>query len=221
MREYERRKAKDEARVQVQIDQVQARFGHGLVGKAVTSLTVDASPRQSTAVWKQGAIGEERVAEQLECLSRHGIVSLHDRRIPGTSANIDHIVVTPWSVWVIDAKRYLGKRPTRYLSGGIFGIGATAGLMVGGRKKDNLVEGVLKQCARVQQALGEGTPQVKGLLCFVDADWPMIGGDFTVQGVRVCWPKRLKKELVRSTPASIGVETITHLLTARFPSHSG
>jgi len=31
---------------------------------------------------------------------------LHDRRIPGSRANIDHIVVAPSGVWIIDAKRY-------------------------------------------------------------------------------------------------------------------
>ena len=34
---------------------------------------------------------------------------LHDRRIPGTRANIDHIAVASSAVWVIDAKRYNGK----------------------------------------------------------------------------------------------------------------
>ncbi len=34
---------------------------------------------------------------------------LHDRRIPGSRANIDHIAIATSGVWVIDAKRYKGK----------------------------------------------------------------------------------------------------------------
>jgi len=69
-------------------------------------------------------------------------VALHDRKVPGTRANIDHLVITPWDVWTIDAKRYVGKRPEFYVEGGILGIGATTGLKVGGRKSDGLVDGV-------------------------------------------------------------------------------
>ncbi|WP_249934607.1 nuclease-related domain-containing protein [Microbacterium ulmi] len=32
---------------------------------------------------------------------------MHDRRIRGTRANIDHIVIGPPGVWVIDAKRWV------------------------------------------------------------------------------------------------------------------
>ena len=31
---------------------------------------------------------------------------------------------------------------------------------------------------------------VRGVLCFVDVDWPLIGGPFTVQGVDVLWMRR-------------------------------
>ena len=28
------------------------------------------------------------------------------------------------------------------------------------------------------------------MLCFVEADWPLMGGDFTIAGVSVLWPKK-------------------------------
>jgi hypothetical protein len=34
---------------------------------------------------------------------------LHDRAIPGTRSNIDHIAVVPSGVWVIDTKQYRGR----------------------------------------------------------------------------------------------------------------
>lgn len=43
----------------------------------------------------------------------------HDRRIPPTRANIDHIVIAPTGVYVIDAKNYTG-RAQLSIKGGIF-----------------------------------------------------------------------------------------------------
>ena len=40
--------------------------------------------------------------------SCRSIAVLHDRRIPGSKANIDHIAITAAGIWVIDAKRYKG-----------------------------------------------------------------------------------------------------------------
>lgn len=36
---------------------------------------------------------------------------------------------------------------------------------------------------------------VRGVLCFVEADWPIIGGTFTTRGVAVVWPRQLSKML--------------------------
>ena len=58
-----------------------------------------------------------------------------------------------------------------------------------------------KQLSLVRAALAE-RPEVpvRGALCFVDADWPLIGGAFTVQGVSVMWPKKLKTTLMEPGP---------------------
>jgi hypothetical protein len=216
MREYERRKARDEARVEDQKQSVRAVFGEGFMGKVATFLAVDDSPRRSTQVWAQGAVGEERVAARLESLGEVGVVSLHDRRIPGTRANIDHLAITPWGVWVIDAKRYLNKRPDVYTEGGFLGIGGTTRLTVGGRKKDELVDGILWQVDTVQVALGDKAI-ARGILCFVEADWPLIGGDFSVRGVRVVWPRRLANELLERVPPTIDPEEVSQILAVKFP----
>jgi hypothetical protein len=36
---------------------------------------------------------------------------------------------------------------------------------------------------------------VHGVLCFVEADWPLIGGAFTTRGVEATWPKKLCPKL--------------------------
>ena len=48
---------------------------------------------QSTRAWDTGALGEERLGNRLNELASGAIRVLHDRRIPGSRANIDHIAV--------------------------------------------------------------------------------------------------------------------------------
>lgn len=216
MREYERRKARDTAKTEEEKNNVKAVFGEGVMGKIAMFLAVDDSPRRSTSVWEQGAVGEKTVAARLAALAEVGVCTLHDRRIPGTRANIDHLVVTPWGVWIVDAKRYINKRPTYDVYGGLFSPRREE-LRVGGRKADNLVDGVLWQVERVQSVL-EGTAPVAGLLCFVEADWPLIGGSFTVRGVRVCWPARLAKTLLRTEEPILDAQAVGRRLAVEFPT---
>ena len=54
--------------------------------------------------------GRARVASRLEALLDPAeVVLLHDRRIPRSRANIDHIAVAPSGVTVVDAKAVKGK----------------------------------------------------------------------------------------------------------------
>ncbi|HEX6878259.1 MAG TPA: NERD domain-containing protein [Nocardioidaceae bacterium] len=56
-----------------------------------------------------GALAEERTASLLDELITYGFRCLHDRAWPGTrSANIDHIVVGPSGVFVVDTKNWSG-----------------------------------------------------------------------------------------------------------------
>jgi Nuclease-related domain len=45
----------------------------------------------------------------LERLRSEGMAVLHDRRVPGTRANIDHLLISSSGVFVVDAKRYGGR----------------------------------------------------------------------------------------------------------------
>lgn len=96
-REYERRQAKREERI---------RTKHPKLGGLILALSDDP---QSTKAWDTGALGEERLGARLTELSNEHLRVLHDRRIPGTKANIDHLAVTPTGVYVIDAKRHRGR----------------------------------------------------------------------------------------------------------------
>jgi hypothetical protein len=76
MREYERRKARDTAKIEAQEDNVKAVFGEGVIGKVAAFVAVDDRPRRTTSVWKQGAVGEEKVAARLDALVEVGVAHL-------------------------------------------------------------------------------------------------------------------------------------------------
>jgi hypothetical protein len=59
--------------------------------------------------WRRGAVGERRTARLLAPLERQGWAILHDLAGPGSRANIDHLVIGPAGVFVIDSKQYRGR----------------------------------------------------------------------------------------------------------------
>jgi hypothetical protein len=155
---------------------------------------------QSTRAWAVGAEGERVLSGMLASVAGESLRVLNDRRIPGTKANIDHLVVCPSGVFVVDAKRYRDSRPTLRVEGGLFRP-RTELLYIAGRDRSSLVDGMHKQVALVRAALvDQPEVPVRGVLCFVDADWPVIGGAFTVNDVAVLWPKKLKALLTEPGP---------------------
>ena len=63
-------------------------------------------PSRDAIAWRRGAAGERRTARLLDPLERHGWAVLHDLAVPRSRANIDHLVVGPGGVFVIDSKHY-------------------------------------------------------------------------------------------------------------------
>lgn len=120
-------------------------------------------------------------------------------------------MITRAGVWVIDAKRYRGKRPRPQVEGGLFRP-RTEKLVVGG-DRTKLVDSVLRQAALVHEVVD--AVSVRGALCFVDADWPLLGGSFTIRGVEVCWPKKLAKQLA-SLDGQVDVTATAATIAAHF-----
>ena len=157
--------------------------------------------QRSAELWERGADGERATAAALDALPKDTWTVFHDVRWPGRKfANIDHVAVGPSGIFVIDAKRYKG-RPRLQVDGGLFRP-RTERMFVGSRDCTKLVAGVQWQVELVHTALsGRGvTAPILGKLCFVDADWPLIGGAFTIGGVEALWPKALRKQLARPGP---------------------
>lgn len=202
-REHDRRVANREARI---------RAAHPRIGGLILALSDEP---QSIRAWERGAIGEEMLADRLKDLPE-SFCALHDRRIPGTRSNIDHIVIGPTGVWVIDAKRYKNQRPSLQVEGRLFGPRVET-LRVGGRPRTNLIAGVRGQVERVVTALDDDSIPVSGVLCFIEADWPLIGGSFTVNGMLVAWPRFVVKHVADAVTAAIDVRDVHARLTAHFP----
>jgi nuclease-like protein len=83
----------------------------GLLGLAVASLAgwrLRFRPSEQARTWQRGARGERRTARLLRRLTRDGYVVFHDLAVPGSDANLDHLVIGPGGVFVIDSKQWTG-----------------------------------------------------------------------------------------------------------------
>lgn len=193
---------------------------HPRMGRLLAAVTDDPV---HTQVWFRGAVGEERVGRTLEEARAKGVEVLHDCRIPRSRANIDHLVVAPTGVWVVDAKRYVDKKLERRDVGGW--RRADHRLFVGGRDRSDLVAAVTKQTDRVALALAStpyaGLP-VHGALCFVDVQVGLFGKPFRVDEVLVTWRGELVAPLVGADgPSPVlqqgDIDPVARHLAAAFP----
>jgi hypothetical protein len=83
-----------------------------LVGLAVAALVgwrLRFRPSEQVRSWQRGAQGERRTARLLDRLVRDGYVVFHDLAVPGSPANVDHLVIGPSGVFVIDSKQWIGQ----------------------------------------------------------------------------------------------------------------
>jgi hypothetical protein len=83
----------------------------GLVGLAAAILVgwrQRFRPSEQVTAWRRGAKGERRTARLLDRLTRDGFVVFHDLAIPGSPANVDHLMIGSTGVFVIDSKQWTG-----------------------------------------------------------------------------------------------------------------
>ncbi|HXP29325.1 MAG TPA: nuclease-related domain-containing protein [Solirubrobacteraceae bacterium] len=203
VREHRRRRANREART---------RSRHPLIGRAIIALS--GSPQHERA-WVTGGHGEQIVGRSLDRRTAKGpTMILHDRRMPRSRANIDHLAIAPSGVYVIDTKAIAGRvRVSRPLFGKPM-------LTVKGRHRPKLVAGLEWQVDAVRRALAEsdhGDIAVFGVLCFTKADLPRFGAG-QIRGVRLHHCRATARKLNRSGPCSREtIEQITQMLGRAFP----
>ncbi len=133
----------------------------------------------------QGAVGESRTAALLGSLSSFGFHMLHDRRWPGSSsANIDHLVVGPSGVFVIDTKSWSGEVTVD-----------EQGLWQGQACRDDVLESVQRLADLVRDGLtGLGLPPagVRPVIALDDRDLRCV----VARGVWVVGAEILPRQLL-------------------------
>jgi hypothetical protein len=133
---------------------------------------------------------EAQVGQLLDGLAEFGVVTLHHRRIKRTRSTIDHVVVAPSGVYVVDTRMWNGRVELRH---GSNLLRRNDRLVVAGRDRTRLADRLTKESVRVRRALGGLVAPVHGVLCFVDDDWPLWAKPIEVRGATVMWPKELER----------------------------
>jgi hypothetical protein len=188
---------------------------HPRVGRLLLAL---AGTPAHEAAWRNDAEGEEHTARRLDALLHgRGVVLVHDRRMPGSRANIDHLAVGPGGVTVIDTTRIRGKVRVRHEGGDGSSSASRERLTVGGRDQTKLVEGVCRQVAVVTELL-DGSVDVIGAMCFIDSDWLPLFSKPRLDGVHIAGPRDVARLARRDGPLSPSeVQEIAERLRVALP----
>jgi hypothetical protein len=154
-------------------------------------------PSPNAVAWRRGAVGERHTARLLAWLERQGWAVLHDLAVPGRRANLDHLVIGPGGVFVVDSKQYRGRLqldPTGRLWHGRYPLAPT-------------LRAVSFEADQAAQALAD--PQVVVPIVAVhgvQVPWGKVVND----GVPVVSGRRLSS-LLRQLPAVLGPERVAAL----------
>lgn len=162
--------------------------------------------------WTKGAAGEYLMDLSLHKHVNEGAVILTDRQVPGTKSNIDHIVVAPSGVWIIDAKVWRGK--IEYKSTSIFGLDSR--LFVGGKDRTSAVEAIFNLVIPVAQVIGDKSVPINPALVFIDGDWSnastariATSRPYQHLTVWISWPKAIWKKI--NEPGPLDADTVKRI----------
>ena len=207
--EYGRRVARHERNIE-------ETWGTGRIGKFAKFFTEEP---QSTTAWAKGADGERRVSAHLRREFGDRAIMLDDRKVPGTKGNIDHIVVAPSGVWVIDAKKYQGRVERRDVGGWRT---VDQRLYVNERDQTKLTTAMSWQVAAVHEVLmqaGLESVPIHSALCFADSTGGLFAKPFRINGVWVVtWAKKfVEMVLVPGELQVIDLERVAFVVGTELP----
>jgi hypothetical protein len=170
----------------------------GLAAAAGLAWELRSRPSADTRAWRRGAAGEWRTARLLAPLERHGWAVLHDLAIPGSQANIDHLVIGPGGVLVIDTKQYRGR--LRLDAYGMLWQGRH--LLVSSSRK------VRWAADQADEVLGIAEIQIPAIVAVhgTSVPWGIVQAD----GVTVV-PARQMPDLLQALPTVLGPERVAWL----------
>jgi len=155
-------------------------------------------PRPDALAWRQGAAGERRTARLLGPLERHGWAVLHDLAVPGSRANIDHLVIGPGGVFVIDSKQYRGRLQ----------LDSSGRLWHGRHPLAPSLRTVSFEADQAAQVLPDPGVAVVPIVAVHGAEVPW--GKVVTDGVPVVAARRLPG-MLRQLPTVLGPERVTDL----------
>ena len=203
VREHERRKISRETRI---------RTRHPRIGGFLVAL--NGEPQHQRA-FQQGHAGEQRIGAYLEKATANGpTILLHNRRMPGSHGDIDHIAISPTGIYVIDTKDHKGKiKIARPLLG-------TSKLLINGRDHTQFLDGLDRQIAAVRTSLG-GTQHadipIQGAVCFTKADLPYVHTQ-KLRGHLLIYSRALAKRLNAAGPiAPASLDDLARNLASALP----
>jgi nuclease-like protein len=177
-----------------------ARLGVLVGGLAamVASWGLGFKPSSNATAWRRGAAGERRTARLLSPLERQGWAVLHDLALPGSRANVDHLVIGPGGVFVIDSKQYRGRLQldlSGWLWHGRYPLAPALGA-------------VSFEADQAAQVLTDADVVVRPIMAIHGAEVPW--GKLVIHGVPVVPARRLPR-MLRQLPAVLGPERVAAL----------
>lgn len=159
--------------------------------------------------WLQGARAEYRTGKLLNRMRREGWGVLHDRRVPRSRANLDHVLVHPSGEFLVyvDTKAWHAAKAIIRVTGGR--------LMYGPWSQSNKVETVAWEASRLREATGLPTVPV------IAVDRGKVNGDSLIfNGVHVVSSASLVRLLNSLQPTLIPradeVRSITRSIQREF-----
>ena len=155
-------------------------------------------PSPDAVAWRRGSAGERRTARLLGPLERSGWAVLHDLAIPGSRANIDHLVIGPGGVFVIDSKQYRGR----------LRLDPTGRLWHGGYPLAPALRAVDFEADQAAQVLVDPGVVVLPVVAVHGARVPW--GKVVMNGVPVVAARHLPS-MLRALPAVLGPERVAAL----------
>jgi hypothetical protein len=148
--------------------------------------------------WRRGAAGERRTARLLGPLERHGWAILHDLALPGSRANIDHLVIGPGGVFVVDSKQYRGRLQ----------LDSSGRLWHGRYPLGSTLRATSFEADQAAQVLPDPGVVVLPIVAVHGAQVPW--GKVVIEGVPVV-PARRLPSMLRALPPVLGPERIAGL----------
>ncbi|MFI6323256.1 nuclease-related domain-containing protein [Nonomuraea sp. NPDC050556] len=84
---------------------------------AIADTVYRARSTSTVPAWRRSSVAERRTEAQLKKLERSGYRTLHARAIPGSEAQIDHLVIGPTGVYAVDSEKWDKRLPVRVQMG--------------------------------------------------------------------------------------------------------